>query len=183
MPQFEFDVELLFLILRNVVIVIIALYLLAVVFDVIFVVSFSSILSRHEHDLYLTLVNKKDNLDRLLALLNKHSVKLDKKSIAPLEEFDLEVIEHQDGEEAKKAREDLTMVSEYLLLTSRSDKKISDSEEFIELSASIDEVEKVYRQHVLLYNADVLGYNFWISFIPTAYIYKIIKKKKKDIIS
>lgn len=179
----EFDVELLFLILRNVAIVIVALYLLAVVFDIIFVVSFSSILARHEHDLYLTLVNKKDNLDRLLALLNKNSIKLDKKAIKPLEEFDLKVIEHQDGEEAKQARENLTMISEYLLLTSRSDAKISNSEEFIELSASIDEVEKVYRQHVLLYNADVLGYNFWISFVPTAYIYKIIKRKKKDIIS
>ena len=183
MPEIEFDPELLFLILRNVVIVIAALYLLAVVFDVIFVVSFSSILARHEHDLYLTLVNKKDNLDRLLEFLTKKSVKLDKKSIAPLENFDLKVIEHQDGEEAKKAREDLMLVSEYLLLTSRSDNKIANSEEFMELNANIDEVERVYRQHVLLYNADVLGYNFWISFVPTAYIYKIIKKKKKDIIS
>ena len=177
------DFELLLLIIRNAAIVIVALYLLAVVFDIIFVASFSSILSRHEHDLYLTLTNKKDNLDRLLALLNKNGVKLDKKTIEPLEKFDLKSIEHQDGEEARVAREQLTLISEYLLLTSRSDKKISESDEFMEINASIDEIEKVYRQHVLLYNADVLGYNFWITFVPTAYIYKILKKKKKDIIS
>ena len=177
------DFELLLLIIRNAAIVIVALYLLAVVFDIIFVASFSSILSRHEHDLYLSLTNKKDNLDRLLALLNKNGVKLDKKTIEPLEKFDLKSIEHQDGEEARVAREQLTLISEYLLLTSRSDKKISESDEFMEINASIDEIEKVYRQHVLLYNADVLGYNFWISFVPTAYIYKILKKKKKDIIS
>ena len=177
------DFELLLLIIRNAAIVIVALYLLAVIFDIIFVASFSSILSRHEHDLYLTLTNKKDNLDRLLTLLNKNGVKLDKKTIEPLEKFDLKSIEHQDGEEARVAREQLTLISEYLLLTSRSDKKISESDEFMEINASIDEIEKVYRQHVLLYNADVLGYNFWISFVPTAYIYKILKKKKKDIIS
>ena len=177
------DFELLLLIIRNAAIVIVALYLLAVIFDIIFVASYSSILSRHEHDLYLTLTNKKDNLDRLLTLLNKNGVKLDKKTIEPLEKFDLKSIEHQDGEEARVAREQLTLISEYLLLTSRSDKKISDSEEFMEINASIDEIEKVYRQHVLLYNADALGYNFWITFVPTAYIYKILKKKKKDIIS
>jgi len=177
------DFELLLLIIRNAAIVIVALYLLAVIFDIIFVASYSSILSRHEHDLYLTLTNKKDNLDRLLTLLNKNGVKLDKKTIEPLEKFDLKSIEHQDGEEARVAREQLTLISEYLLLTSRSDKKISDSEEFMEINASIDEIEKVYRQHVLLYNADVLGYNFWITFVPTAYIYKMLKKKKKDIIS
>lgn len=177
------DFELLLLILRNAAIFILALYLLAVIFDIIFVISFSSILSRHEHDLFLTLTNKKDNLDRLLALLNKHSIKLDKKTIEPLEKFDLKTIEHQDGEEAKNVREQLTLISEYLLLTSRSNKVVADSDEFIELNASIDEIEKVYRQHVLLYNADVLGYNFWISFVPTAYIYKILRKKKKDIIS
>lgn len=177
------DFELLLLIIRNAAIVIAALYLLAVIFDIIFVASFSSILSRHEHDLYLTLTNKKDNLDRLLTLLNKNGVKLDKKTIEPLEKFDLKSIEHQDGEEARVAREQLTLISEYLLLTSRSDKKISESDEFMEINASIDEIEKVYRQHVLLYNADVLGYNFWITFVPTAYIYKILKKKKKDIIS
>ena len=177
------DFELLLLIIRNAAIVIVALYLLAVIFDIIFVASFSSILSRHEHDLYLTLTNKKDNLDRLLTLLNKNGVKLDKKTIEPLEKFDLKSIEHQDGEEARVAREQLTLISEYLLLTSRSDKKISESDEFMEINASIDEIEKFYRQHVLLYNADVLGYNFWISFVPTAYIYKILKKKKKDIIS
>ena len=176
------DFELLLLIIRNIAIAMVALYLLAVIFDIIFVVSFSSILSRHEHDLFLTLTNKKDNLDRLLELLNKNGIKLDKKAIEPLEKFDLKVIEHQDGEEARNAREQLTLISEYLLLTSRSNKKIADSDEFLEINASIDEIEKVYRQHVLLYNADVLGYNFWISFFLTAYIYKILKKKKKDII-
>lgn len=177
------DFELVLIIIRNVAIFILALYLLAVVIDIIFVVSFSSILQRHEHDLFLTLTNKKDNLDVLYAFLSKNSIKMDKKMVELLEEFDMQRFEHQDTDSAKKAREEMTTLSEYLLLTSRSNEKISNSEEFMEINANIDEIEKVYRQHVLLYNADVLGYNFWITFVPTAYIYKICKKKKKEIIS
>ena len=176
------DMELFLLILRNTLIFIAGIYLLAVIFDVIFVVSFSSILSHHDHDLFLILTNKKDNLDRLATLLSKHGVKLDKKMVGALDEFDLKTIEHQDGEEAKKARDLLTSISEYLFLTARENKNVSNSEEFLELSTDIDEIERVYRQHALMYNADVLGYNFWISFVPTKFIYLILKRKKKETI-
>ena len=94
--------ELALIILRNIAIVIIGIYAIFVVIDVIFVISFSSILSHHDHDLFLILTNKKDNLDKLAALVNKHGVKVDKKQVDALANFDLKVIEHQDGEEAKK---------------------------------------------------------------------------------
>lgn len=175
--------ELFLLILRNVAIVIGAIYLLFVIIDAIFVVSFSSILSRHDHDLCLILTNKKDNLDNLAALITKRGIKLDKKMVESLANFDLKTIEHQEGEEAKKARELLTSISEYLLSVARDDAKISQDPEFDLISANVDELEKVYRQHIVLYNADVLGYNFWIKFTPTCYIYIILKRKPKDIIS
>ena len=175
--------ELFLLILRNTAIVLAGVYLLLVVLDVIFVVSFSSILSHHDHDLSLILTNKKDNIDKLVALLNKHGVKLEKKKLEELANFDLKAVEHQDGEEAKKARELLTSLSEYFLYAARENVKVSNDQEFFEISMNLEELEKIYRQHVIPYNADVLGYNFWISFFPTRYIYKILKRKTKDIIS
>ena len=73
--------ELFLLILRNTAIALVGTYLVFVLLDVIFVISFSSILSQHDHDLSLILTNKKDNLDKLVALLNKHGVKLEKKKV------------------------------------------------------------------------------------------------------
>ena len=175
--------ELFLIILRNVAIAIIALYIIFVVIDVIFVISFSSILSHHDHDLFLILTNKKDNLDNLVALLNKHGVKIDKKKAEALNKFDLKLIEHQDGEEAKKARELLTSISDYLMLLARDNQKVSDDLDFNLIATNVEELEKVYRHHVVLYNADVLGYNFWISFAPTHIIYIILKRKPKDLIS
>ena len=118
-----------------------------------------------------------------MALLNKHGVKLDKKKLEELSNFDLKAIEHQDGEEAKNARDLLTSISEYFLYVARDNEKVANDPEFFEISMNLEELEKIYRQHVIPYNADVLGYNFWISFFPTRYIYKILKRKTKDIIS
>ena len=177
------SMELFLLILRNTAIALVGTYLVFVLLDVIFVISFSSILSQHDHDLSLILTNKKDNIDKLAALLNKHGVKLDKKKLEELSNFDLKKIEHQDGEEAKNARELLTSLSEYFLYVARDNEKVSSDPEFFEIANNIDEQEKIYRQHLVLYNADVLGYNFWISFFLTRYIYKILKRKTKDIIS
>ena len=175
--------ELALIILRKIAIVIIGIYAIFVVIDVIFVISFSSILSHHDHDLFLILTNKKDNLDKLAALVNKHGVKVDKKQADALANFDLKVIEHQDGEEAKKARELLTSISEYFLYVARDNEKVSNDSEFELISGNVEESEKLYRQHVVLYNADVLGYNFWITFFPTRFIYIILKRKTKDIIN
>ena len=175
--------ELALIILRNIAIAIVGLYAVFLVIDIIFVVSFSSILSHHGRDLFLVLTNKKDNLDKLATLINKHNIKVDKKQVDALANFDLKVIETQDGEDAKKARELLTSISEYFMYVARDNDKVMNDPEFELISGNVEESEKLYRQHVVLYNADVLGYNFWISFFPTRFIYKILKLKPKDIIN
>lgn len=175
--------ELFFIVLGNTAIFIVAIYLLFVIVDVVFVVSYSSILSNHDHDLFVILTNKKDNLSNCVALLSKHKVKIDKKIVDALANFDIKLIEHQDGEEARIARELLTSLSEQIMSVARESEKVTNDEEFALIETNVNELEKVYRQHVVLYNADVLGYNFWITFFPTRFIYKILKRKNKDIIS
>ena len=175
--------ELFLIVLRNIAIFIVGLYTLFVIISVVFVASFSSILSHHDHDLFVVLTNKKDNLDNLAGLLNKHNLKVDKKRLEELNNFAIEKIEHQDGPVAKEARELLTSLSDYLLTLGRENEKVANDNEFLLIESNLNELEGVYSRHVTLYNADVLGYNFWISFIPTRIIYKIFKRKPKDIIS
>ena len=69
------------------------------------------------------------------------------------------------------------------MYVARDNDKVTNDAEFELISGNVEEAEKLYRQHVVLYNADVLGYNFWISFFPTRFIYKILKFKTKDIIN
>ena len=168
------------MILLNTFIATLIVFILLVIVDVSFVCSFSSIMKHHAHDLTVLLTNKRDNLVHLAELLAKSGVKLDKKKVESLNNFDLKRIEKQDGEDAKAAREELTSLNEYLLsICEENDIKNNDSE-VQKVLANIMEVEKVYRHHLMMYNADVLGYNFWISFFPTRFIYIILKFKPKE---
>lgn len=170
-------------ILRNIVIAIIILYALVVIFDVTFVCSFRSILSHHDHDLFMILANKKDGCAKLATLLNNVGVKLNKKKVEALTSFDLKRVEHQNGEDAKSAREELASLCDYFLALCRDTKEIKSLDEFVLIENNLNELMSLYVSHVVMYNADILGYNFWISFYPTRFIYLILKFKSKNIIS
>ena len=172
--------ELFLIILRNTVIVLAILYVLILIVSVSFVWSFASIMSHHSHDITVILTNKRDNFIKLANLLNSSGVKLEKKQVDALNGFDLKRIEKQDGEDAKLAREELTSLGEYFILTATANEASLDQEEYLHITTNINELEKVYRQHLMMYNADVLGFNFWINFFPTRFIFKILRFKKKD---
>ena len=172
--------ELFLIILRNIAIALAILYALIVIVSLSFAFSFASILAHHNHDLSVILTNKRDNLVKLSELYLKASIKLNKKIIDDLNNFDLKRIEDQDGEDAKNARDELTSFYEYLLSIDVSDKKVSSNDDYYKILENINELEKVYRHHLMMYNADVLGYNFWINFFPTRYIFKIFRFKRKD---
>ena len=167
-------------IILNTFIATLIVFLLIIIVDVSFVCSFCSIMKHHAHDLTVILTNKRDNLIRLSELLAKSGVKLDKKKVDSLNDFDLKRIEKHDGEDAKAAREELTSINEYFLSVSSSANYKDEDGEIQRVLSNINELEKVYRHHLMMYNADVLGYNFWISFFPTRFIYLILKFKYKE---
>ena len=172
--------ELFLIILRNTAIVIASIYVLLLIVTISFVWSFSSILSHHNHDLTVILTNKRDNLMKLSTLITSGGIKLDKKNLDALNNFDLKRIENQDGEDAKAARDELTSLSEYFLMMATTNESALNVEEYQLVLENINELEKVYRHHLMMYNADVLGYNFWINFFPTRFIFKMFRLKKKD---
>lgn len=172
--------ELFLIVLRNIAIALAILYLLVLIVGVTFVWSFASIMSHHSHDLTVILTNKRDNLIKLMGLLTSSGIKLDKKKNDALRNFDLKRIEKHDGEDARNARDELTSLSDYLLGIASDNQASLNQEEYQQITANIYELEKVYRHHVMMYNADVLGYNFWINFLPTRFIFKILKFKRKD---
>lgn len=175
--------DLFLLITLNVAIALAVLYALIVIFDIAFVASFCSILSHHDHDLFMILTSKKDACLKLIDLLSGKNVKMNKKKIDALTNFDLKRIEHQDGEDAKLAREELSSLVDYFLSLCRDNKDIKNLDSFLLIENNLNELTTLYVNHVVMYNADVLGFNFWISFYPTRYIYKILKFKKKNLIS
>ena len=116
--------ELFLSILINVLIAIAIFYVLIIIVDVGFVLSFRSIMIHHDHDISVILTNKKDNLAKLIPLLNKHGVKMEKKNVDSLNNFDMGRINNKNHEEAKKARDELTLLADYFLSLCYENQKV-----------------------------------------------------------
>ena len=156
------------------------IFLLMIIVDVTFVASFSSIMKHHAHDLTVILTNKRDNLAKLVEFFLGNGIKLDKKKVENLQNFDTKRLEIKDNDDSKAAREELTSLNDYLLSIYEQNDIKDEQGECRKIIDNIYELEKVYRQHLMMYNADVLGYNFWIEFFPTRFIYIILRFKKKE---
>ena len=155
-------------------------YLIILIVDVTFVISFSSIMKHHAHDLTVILTNKRDNLVKLVEFLNGSGTKLDKKKVDKLLGFDTKRLEITDDPDSKEARSELTSLNDYFLSIYEQNDIKDENGECQKIISNIYELEKVYRHHLMMYNADVLGYNFWIDFFPTRFIYHILRIKSKE---
>ena len=53
---------------------------------------------------------------------------------------------------------------------------LTNDPEFVQVKNNIIESDSIYRNNVTMYNADVLGYNYWIRFFPCKFIFKLFRE-------
>ena len=80
-------------------------YLIILIVDVTFVISFSSIMKHHAHDLTVILTNKRDNLAKLAENMLSHGIKIDKKKADAIINFDSKRLEIKDDDVCKEKSE------------------------------------------------------------------------------
>ncbi len=161
---------------------IIGAYLLLVFIDVMFVISFHSLLKKHIIALNIFLQTKYDCLASLVHLLAKYQKNLDVKYFQVIEDIDIKHISKPHTKEGESVRRRLAQLQSDLLYLVNSDPRLDKHEEFIRAKEHIQELDQIYYVQITTYNADVIGYNYWIRFVPTRFIYTLLKIKKKDII-
>ena len=130
----------------------------------------------------VTLNAKFDNIKKLFDIMKKLNVKIDQKYLDAIDSIDANSFKHQWTEECKKSRDKLTYLRDEALFIARSQKNLEKNNEFITAKNNVIEMDTVYRNIVACYNADVLGYNYWISFWPTRWIWKMLKFKNRDLL-
>ena len=151
--------------------------------DVTFILIFKKIFKKHNAALGLMLHVKYDNTKKLVDCLNKNKVNVPYKYIEVINRIKTESFINQELPECLNARNDLTYLRNELVLLTNSSEALSKNLELKRAKDAIVEMDANYRTLVAMYNADVLGYNYWINFLPTKYIKYIFKLKEKQIIS
>ena len=130
----------------------------------------------------VTLNAKFDNIKKLFEIMIKHDVEVDKKLIDTLNSINIMDFKIPDSEACKIARDKLTFLREEAMNIARKQIKLEKNNEFVTAKNNVLEMDSVYRNIVACYNADVLGYNYWIKFLPNRWIFKLIKLKTKNLI-
>lgn len=162
---------------------ILAAYLLLVLVDVMFVLSFRALLRKHIVALNVLLQTKYDNLKTLLNVISKYDDNLDPRYLETLNGIDIKHLAKPHTKEGGEARRQLSFLRDELIYEAARNESLKKHEEFLRAKQHIDDLDQIYYVQISTYNADVIGYNYWIRFVPTRYIYKLLRIKKKEIIS
>lgn len=162
--------------------IVVGIYLLFVGLAVVFIFSFSRIFKKHNTALGVMLHSKYENILKMVELLKKYGVDVPSEHEEMLSHIDANSFKNQELPECVKARNDLAYLRNELDYLVASYPELSKNLEIKRTKDAIMEMDANYRTLVAMYNADVLGYNYWINFTPSRYIKYIFRLKEKQII-
>lgn len=159
------------------------IYVLGFIVNLAFIAIFKRKINEHRKAIAIVLTQKKEALLNLILLMEKRDSKLDNRYFALLQDIDPNYFLKIYSPETKKARESLSYVRQELAGISNRNSDLQKNEEFKLLIALINSLDEQFRVLLAAYNADILGYNYWIAFKPYRYIFILNKTEKKDLIS
>ncbi len=180
--MFNFGLSQTWNIVLSVLIWIVAVYIVILIVNIGFVVFFKKTLNMHSKSMTVTLNAKFDNIKKLFEIMMKHEVEVEEKLIEKLNSIDVMDFKLPDSDSCKKAREKLTFLREEAMNIARKQIKLEKNNEFVTAKNNVLEMDSVYRNIVACYNADVLGYNYWIKFLPNRWVFKVCKFRSKNLI-
>ena len=175
--------EITFLVIGIVAGVILLVYLALVIMDLVFFFSFNQYWKKHKKGLEVVLNMKQENLLRVFDIFKTNKIAYSAELKEKLESIDSKLFEQLETKESKQARDDLSIIRDELFYIASQNPHILTNEEYLLAKENVLEQDVLFRKYVAMYNADVLGFNYWSQkFMPTRYIFKIFKVTEKEII-
>ena len=160
-----------------------AAWVLFLIIDLLFVGFFHHILRKHTKGMTVVMNAKYDIIKKVYALFDKYGVEVDQKLKDALNNIDTSALSKHDTKEGEDVRNILSYLKDEANFAANRNKEILEKQDFQSTKTYINELDVQYRSNIAMYNADVLGYNYWISFLPCRFVLKIFRVKKKNIIA
>ena len=162
---------------------IVGLWLLTLIVNLIFVSSFNSIFNKHKKAIPVILFTKCDSLKSIISILSQSGIDVDNRYVALVNDISFEDFIEPGSAQFEKSKNTLTYLKEELFSLASTHPELQGDEEFMQAKRNIVDSDTLYRNTVMMYNADVLGYNYWIRFLPCRFVFMMFKVKKKTTIS
>ena len=166
------------------IIVIAGLYVLLLITNTIFVISFYIIMNKHNRAIKIILKSKLDSLKELIKqMTNNWGIEIKNENMHLLDESERMLDEKDFIKNCDEIKKNLSYINNELTILCDENESINNCDEYILIKENIKQLDSVYRSNVIMYNADVLGYNYWIRFLPFRYLWLLFRLKIKDLIS
>ena len=162
---------------------IIAVWLLLLIVDLIFVGSYLAIFKKHKKAMVVILFTKLENMKKIFSIMKQSGVDIDAKLVASLNEVKEEDFQEPASEACEKSKKSLSYLKDEIMFIANQNLDLNENSEFVTAKNNILESDTLFRTNVMMYNADVLGYNYWIRFFPCSFIFKMFRVKKLETIS
>ena len=150
--------------------------------NLLFFFFFKTILKKHSRAMTVLLNAKYENTKKLFAIIQTYNVPVDQKILDALDAIDPSTFKNHDDQKAEETRGVLAYLKDEANFISSKNKELTEKADFQLAKTNVLELDTQYRNNVVMYNADVLGYNYWISFLPCRFVFKIFRVKKRKII-
>ena len=159
-----------------------ALYLLTIIVDLLFVLAFKRIMKKHNRALCVLHTSKLDNIKKVTELLKEKNINFSPEFNDIVLKLDANDFANQSEAKCTEAKKKLTYLHQELLFVFSQHQELFDEPVFNLAKNNIEEIDRNLRMNSIAYNSDVLGYNYWIRFLPCRYIFLLLKIKEKETI-
>lgn len=157
-------------------------YILGFLINLAFVNVFLKKFYEHNHALNIILVQKHELISFLMNLIKKYNFEIDEQLVSLFNSIDIKDYEVIGSEKSETARNNIALLKQELLGISKGLEDLLKNSEYKNIVSSLAMVDNQIRYLIVSYNADVIGYNYWINFKPYKYIFILSGVRKKEII-
>lgn len=162
---------------------IVGTWVLLLITNLIFVGSYLTIFKKHKKAMVVVLFTKLENLKKIFSVIRQSGVDIDLKLVEKLNSISEKDFEEPGSAQYINANNTLSYLKDEVMFVANEHSDLVSNYEFNQAKKNVVEADALYRNNVTMYNADVLGYNYWIRFLPCRFVFKIFRVKKKELIS
>ena len=166
-------------ILIFILLILVGLYLFTLIVNLVFIISFNNMMKRDNRGIRVALTAKLDILKKAQEVILANELKITEKCTHSLKYLDSEDFYDVQTEDFMKSTEELAMVEKEISGILFSSRKLSNNDEVELLRSLLKDVNESLKTSVMAYNADVLGYNYWVRFTPFKYLFLLFRVKLK----
>ena len=162
-----------------IVLILVAIYILVLIVNLVFVGSFSRMMRRDNKGIRVSLSAKLDILRKAQEVILANELKMTERCNHSLRYLDSEDFLEAQKDEFIESTNELNFVEKEVSGILFSSRKLGKNDEVELIKSLLKDVNESLKTSVMAYNADVLGYNYWVRFTPCRFIFLMFKVKLK----